>query len=241
MRKLILILFVILFTELIWAVVPQRISYQAVIHNENNKLATNTAVKMRISILSETVSGEELYVETQTPTTNENGLASIEIGGGNIVSGIFANINWATGTYFIKTETDPTGGSNYIITETTQIISVPYALYAKTAESITGTMISQQVPTATLLTASNLQTISATLNGTVNGKGLSTSVFFEWGLTTGYGNTVQAIQSPIIGSSTVTVSTNITGLQSATTYNYRIKAVNAVNVTYSNNLTFRTL
>jgi hypothetical protein len=63
---------------------------------------------MQIIILQ----GTAVYEETQTPTTNANGLASIEIGGGTVVSGIFDNINRANGPYFIKTETDATGGSN---------------------------------------------------------------------------------------------------------------------------------
>ncbi|MFN5207960.1 MAG: hypothetical protein ACK5D8_00585, partial [Bacteroidota bacterium] len=75
------------------------------------------------------------YVETQTPTTNDNGLVSIEIGGGTVVSGTFAAINWASGPYFIKTETDATGGSNYSITGISQLLSVPYALYAETSGS----------------------------------------------------------------------------------------------------------
>jgi hypothetical protein len=86
---------------------------------------------MRISILQSSSSGTVVYTETQTPTTNANGLVSIEIGGG---AG-FDAINWANYTFFIKTETDPTGGTTYTITGTSQILSVPYALHAKTAAS----------------------------------------------------------------------------------------------------------
>ena len=74
---------------------------------------------MKISILQGTVTGTVVYVETQTPTTNANGLVTIEIGGGTVISGTFATIDWANGSYFIKTETDPTGGTNYTITGTT--------------------------------------------------------------------------------------------------------------------------
>jgi hypothetical protein len=117
---------------------PNKMSYQAVIRNSSNALVTNQVVGMRISILQTTASGTAVYVETQTPTTNANGLASIEIGGGTVVSGTFATIDWANGPYFIKTETDPTGGSNYTITGTSQLLSVPYALYAKSAGSLSG-------------------------------------------------------------------------------------------------------
>jgi hypothetical protein len=77
-------------------------------------------------------------VETQTPTTNTNGLASIEIGVGTVVSGNFSTIDWSNGPYFIKTETDPIGGVSYTITGTSQLLSVPYALYAKSAGSVSG-------------------------------------------------------------------------------------------------------
>ena len=109
---------------------PNKMSYQAVIRNSSNALVTNSAVGMRISILQTSATGTAVYVETQNSTTNANGLASLEIGGGTVLSGNFANINWANGPYFIKTETDPTGGTSYTITGTSQLLSVPYALYA---------------------------------------------------------------------------------------------------------------
>ncbi len=77
-----------------------------------------------------------MFIETQKPTTNANGLATIEIGGGSVVSGTFAGINWASGPYYLKTETDPEGGSSYTISGTSQLLSVPYALHSKTSESV---------------------------------------------------------------------------------------------------------
>ena len=118
-------------------------SYQAVIRNASNNLVTSTAVAMQISILQGSTGGSAVYVETQTPTTNFNGLVNIELGGGTVVSGNFSTINWANGPYFVKTETDPdgaTGGIAYTITGTSQLLSVPYALHAKTAESVSGTI-----------------------------------------------------------------------------------------------------
>jgi hypothetical protein len=89
---------------------------------------------MQISILQGTANGSAVYVETQTPTTNINGLVSVEIGAGT-TSDDFTSIDWANGPYFIKTETDPTGGTTYSITGTSQLMSVPYALYAKESGS----------------------------------------------------------------------------------------------------------
>jgi uncharacterized protein (TIGR02145 family) len=118
---------------------PQKISYQAVIRNTNSQLLANHTVKMRISILQGSSSGTTVYIETHSPTTDANGLVTIEIGSGTIVTGTFDVIDWSTGTYFIKTETDPDplGTTNYTITGTSQILSVPYSLFAKTAGTST--------------------------------------------------------------------------------------------------------
>lgn len=96
-------------------------------------MVTSHAVGIRISILQGSATGTAVYVETQTPTTNSNGLATVEIGNGTVVSGTFSAINWASGIYYLKTETDPAGGTSYTITGTSPLLSTPYALYAKTA------------------------------------------------------------------------------------------------------------
>ena len=130
----VLVLSGLLLTNFANAQSPEKMSYQAVIRNSTNQLVTNHLVGMKISILQGSASGTVVYTETQTPTTNLNGLVSIEIGGG---AG-FSTINWGSGLYFIKTETDPAGGTNYTIAGTSQLISVPYSLFAKTAGSISG-------------------------------------------------------------------------------------------------------
>ena len=109
---------------------PQKMSYQAVVRNAANTLIANTAVGVKISVLQTSASGTVVYSERHTPTTNANGLATFEIGGGTVLSGTFASINWSNGPYFIKTETDPAGGTNYTIAGTSQLASVPYALFA---------------------------------------------------------------------------------------------------------------
>ena len=135
MKQIITICAALIMTVSVFAQSPQKISYQAIVRDGSNLLVKSTAVGMKISILQGSSSGTAVYVETQTPTTNANGLVSIEIGAGTVVTGTFASINWANGSYFIKTETDPTGGTNYTITGTSQLLSVPYALHAKTAEN----------------------------------------------------------------------------------------------------------
>jgi uncharacterized protein (TIGR02145 family) len=119
-----------------FAQAPEKMSYQAVVRNGSNNLVTSSAVGMQISIVQGSANGTAVYVETQTPTTNANGLVSFEIGTGT-TSDNFSSINWNNGPYFIKTETDPAGGTNYTIKGTSQLASVPFAMYAKTSGSAT--------------------------------------------------------------------------------------------------------
>ena len=114
---------------------PEAISYQAVIRDVNNVLVTNQKVGMRISVLQTSVNGTVVYGETHDAKTNANGLVTVEIGNG-ATSDDFSTIDWSADTYFLKTETDPEGGTNYTITGVSQLLSVPYALYAKTAEFV---------------------------------------------------------------------------------------------------------
>jgi hypothetical protein len=111
-KKLLNLCILLLLTVTAIAQSPQKMSFQAVIRNSSNVLVTSAPISMRISILQGTTSGNAVYVETQTPNTNANGLVSLEVGTGTVVSGTFAAINWANGPFFIKTETDANGGSN---------------------------------------------------------------------------------------------------------------------------------
>jgi hypothetical protein len=115
---------------------PDKMSYQAVIRNAAGNLVTSSDVGVKISILKTSEIGTPVFSETHTATTNANGLISIEIGGGSNISGSIAGIDWSDGPYFIQVETDPDGGIAYSITVTSQLLTVPYALHAKTAETV---------------------------------------------------------------------------------------------------------
>ena len=121
-----------------YAQAPEKMSYQAVIRGSNSVLLVNKQIGIRISIIQSTAFGTPVYVETQGPTSNENGLISIQIGSGTIQSGSMSAINWMDGPYFVKTEVDPDGAANYTINGTSQILSVPFALLAKNAENLIG-------------------------------------------------------------------------------------------------------
>ena len=140
MKKLLIILTALFIVLLIKAESPQKISYQAIIRNAKGELVKNQAIGMKISIyFYNKTTPVTSYAETQTPTTNENGLVSIEIGTGKVVTGVFADINWAVRAFYLKTEIDPGGKTSYSIIADTQILSVPYALHAKTATTAEST------------------------------------------------------------------------------------------------------
>ena len=135
-QKIVKIVFLITLLFSIFSVEAQIYSgptYQAVVRNSSNVLISNTVVGVKISILQSTPTGTVVFSERHTPTTNANGLATFVISEGTSIIGSYFGINWLTGPYFIKTETDPTGGTNYTISGTSQINSVPYALWTENA------------------------------------------------------------------------------------------------------------
>ena len=120
---------------LVFAQAPEKLSYQAVIRDANNTLIQNQQVGIRISILQSSVNGTEVFAETHTTSTNDNGLVSIEIGAGTVLSGSLQSIDWGGNEHFIRTQTDPNGGINYSIDGSSQLLTVPYAFYADSAGS----------------------------------------------------------------------------------------------------------
>ena len=110
---------------------PEGFKYQAVIRDAGTIL-NNQSVGIRMTVQQGSIGGTEVYQETFATTTNGYGLVNLEIGTGT-TSGDFASINWSSGLYFIETAVDITGGTSYVVMGTSQLISVPYALHAKTA------------------------------------------------------------------------------------------------------------
>ena len=120
---------------------PEKMSYQAVIRDANGAVLKNQSVSIQFSVLQTSISGTSVYQEDHKLTTNSNGLVSVYMGTGTVSSGDFSTIDWAEGPYFLQSEIDPTGGTNYTISSTTELVSVPYAVYANKAEfadSLTG-------------------------------------------------------------------------------------------------------
>ncbi len=134
MKNIYTLVSAVLLSVSLWAQAPAKMSYQSVIRGANNTLVIEKTVGVRISILQGNETGSSVYSELHTPTTNSNGLASLSIGGGKNTTGDFVKIDWSKGPYFVKTETDVAGGTNYQLTAVSELMSVPYALYAANSQ-----------------------------------------------------------------------------------------------------------
>jgi hypothetical protein len=120
------------------AQVPQAFKYQAVVRDHNGSVIADQNINLRISILSESPTGEVVYTETHPATTNGMGLVNIEIGQGFNPAGSISGINWGAGNFYVKIEMDDNGGGDFEAMGVTRLLSVPYALHAVTAEGISG-------------------------------------------------------------------------------------------------------
>ena len=109
---------------------PQKFSYQGVARDNASNILANQNIGLQISLHSASPSGTVVYQETQAPTTNAFGLFNIQVGGGTVVSGDLASVDWGANSYYLQVEMDATGGTSYLDMGTAQLLSVPYALYA---------------------------------------------------------------------------------------------------------------
>lgn len=130
MKKLFFFFAAVQSAMVLFAQPPQSFKYQAVVRDNSGNVIANQNVSFRIGILQGSPSGTLVYSETHSATANDFGLVNLEIGNGTVVSGVFANIAWASGSYFLQLEIDETGGTNFQVMGTSQLLSVPYALYS---------------------------------------------------------------------------------------------------------------
>ena len=137
MKKLILSLVAIATISLSsYGQAPEAFKYQAVIRDGSSLILTNQLVGVQLMIRQGSAGGPAVYTETFSPTTNGYGLVNLEIGTGTTTDD-FTTIDWANDTYFMETAVDVTGGVSYMVMGTSQLMSVPYALHAKTAAYVT--------------------------------------------------------------------------------------------------------
>jgi hypothetical protein len=113
-----------------------KMSYQAILRNAGGQLLINQKVTLKVNIRIGQAGGTIVFSEQHQPTTNENGLISINIGGGNPILGSLGDISWNSGAFFIETQIDPKGGSQFEITTSSPLHAVPYAFHAKSADKL---------------------------------------------------------------------------------------------------------
>jgi hypothetical protein len=167
-------------------------SFQAVVRDEAGQLVTTSPVGMRISVIQGSENGAAVFVETHAAQTNSNGLTTLAIGGGSVVSGSFSGIDWLNGPYYLKTEADPLGGSNYSIIGTSQLLSVPYALHA--ANNQAGPQGPQGPPGTSdcpIIRTADGRAVVYTAT-TAHGFGLASTGGSQW--------TLNALDGPVLGS-----------------------------------------
>jgi hypothetical protein len=174
---------------------PQKMSYQAVIRDANGALVKSNNIGVRIQILQYSEFGGSVYVETHQANTNANGLLTLKIGEGEVIYGSLAEINWAEGPFFIKTETDPAGGTNYTIVGTSELLSVPYALYSGSS-----------MPKGSIIMYSGEWEFDNT--------GLGTGSLDGWALCNGKNGTVDLTDKFVMGTVTETSIGTIGGMNS---------------------------
>ncbi|CAN1544940.1 hypothetical protein MCEGE10_01920 [Flavobacteriaceae bacterium] len=259
MKKLFTLLALIV-TLTIFAQAPQGFNYQATVRNSSGVLITNQNVYFKFNIMLNSQTSVPIYTETHYVPTDDLGQVNLVIGTGTASVGTFATISWGTGSYFLGIEINT--GPRYIAMGTTQLMSVPYALYAQNAENIinipsginAGDVLtwngsqwsSLQNPTPTNLPVLQTVTVSAitgytaTGGGSISSNGGSniTSKGVCWSTNP---NPTIADRTTNNGTGSSVFSSNFTILLPGTTYYYRSYATNANGTGYGATLSFKTL
>lgn len=131
MKKLVLYILLLFFTQrYTWAQAPTKINYQGIARKPDGTPLADQQIQIRISIGNNSAVNPTAYRELHSIRTDRFGLYNLAIGGGSVVTGSFAGINWASGDKYVGVEIDPTGGTNFQLAGTTQLLSVPFALFA---------------------------------------------------------------------------------------------------------------
>ncbi len=163
MKRIFLSIIILLAFQMLFAQVPGSFSYQAIVRTEAGEPIGPQAVSCRFSIIKNTPAGKVVYREKHNTATNQFGLITLAIGNGTDTTGTFGAIDWDADIYFLKVEIDPNGGVGYKDMGTTQLLSVPYALQAKTAQTINYDNITNKPDPIWLKTDENIYFNSGTV------------------------------------------------------------------------------
>jgi uncharacterized protein (TIGR02145 family) len=228
-------------------------------------LTPGTAYHFRVKAINElgTTNGDDLTFTTlgSVPTSTTQSATNIQVNLATINGSVNPNYlpstveyEWGTTTSYgnsITPAQSPLTGSETVEISADLSGLTPGTVYhfrikatnelgTTNGDDMTFTTLGH-VPTATTLDPIDIQMTTVTINGLVNPNYLPTTVTFEWGTTTSYGSTITPVQSPLTGSTSTSVNTDLTGLIQGTTYHFRIKATNELGTTNSYDITFTTL
>ena len=112
---------------------PQAVRYQAVARDAQGKVVAQKPIGIQVEVLKGSTTGTVVFSETHSPTSSKTGTVNLLIGQGTRKTGTFSSVDWGADTYYLQLSMDLTGGSNYEKVSTTQMLPVPYALYAAKA------------------------------------------------------------------------------------------------------------
>jgi uncharacterized protein (TIGR02145 family) len=220
------------------------------------KLSLTIIIIISMTVLIECQKEKKAIIPILTTTTGSNITPTSATSGGNITDDGGATVTsrgicWSTGTTptIADSKTSDGEGAGSFSSNITGLSAGTIYYVRAYATNRVGTAYGMAVsfttlgqsPVPTVATPTNINTTSATLIGSVNANYLSTEVTFEYGLTTSYGIAITPTQSPVTGNTNTTVSSNITSLLAGTIYHFRLKAVNSLGTTYSDDITFKTL
>lgn len=135
MKKYIYVL-VFVFTSIVHAQAPQAFNYQAIVRNNAGALLINQNVTLKFNILENDAATQPIYTETHEVFSDDLGQVNCTVGLGNVLTGSFSEINWENGTYYLSIEINT--GQDFIAMGTTQLLSVPYALYSNSSGRVKG-------------------------------------------------------------------------------------------------------
>jgi hypothetical protein len=211
----------------LYAQVPQTFNYQAIARDAGGNVLPAHKIGVELSVLDGGPAGTVVYQETFIDTTNAFGLFTLQVGGGVVVSGTFTGINWATGNKYLQTAIDLAGGTNYALSGTTQLLSVPYALYAQNSLAGTGN---------TAMGYDALSKNSSGMYNTAAGEGaLARNSTGAYNVAIG----AEALQSTTIANSITAIGAgadiSVDGLVNATAIGYKAIAINSNFVQIGNN------
>lgn len=133
MKKITFLLIVIILSVKLFAQFTSGINYQTVVRNAAGEILDDTELTLQIVIRTTAPDGPVVYAETHEVTTNPFGLVNVVIGQGTVQSGNFDNMSWGSAAHFFETAIAYDGNKEFQTLGVSQFLSVPYALYSKTA------------------------------------------------------------------------------------------------------------